>query len=283
MANNIELVTKYQPLVDEVFQEGSLTKDLESKNVIFSGAKEIKILKSSAPKLGSYDRNSGYKKSDVEAHWQNWELSEDRGVEFSVDAMDNEETQDLTFGTAVGETERLSAIPEVDTFRFAKMASTPDISKVETPVKLTTGEQVKKAIIDAMSKMDEDQVPDGRILYITPTLKRLIDDLDLSKSKAVMENFAKIVKVPNSRFFTASQYNETTEAIEKTVDACDINFMIVHPSAVQAVAKHAKLRIFEPDINQEKDAYKCQMRLYHGLNVYENKVAGIYLHYAPKA
>ena len=33
MANSIELVTKYQPLLDEVYKEESLTQDLEDTKV----------------------------------------------------------------------------------------------------------------------------------------------------------------------------------------------------------------------------------------------------------
>ena len=54
--------------------------------------------------------------------------------------------------------------------------------------------------------------------------------------------------------------------------------MLIAPSAVVALTKHAKLRVFSPEVNQIMDAYKFQYRVYHDLFVYENKVAGIYVH-----
>jgi hypothetical protein len=37
-------------------------------------------------------------------------------------------------------------------------------------------------------------------------------------------------------------------------------------------------KVFDPDTNQEKDAWKFQYRLYHDAFAYENKVKGIYVH-----
>lgn len=67
-------------------------------------------------------------------------------------------------------------------------------------------------------------------------------------------------------------YKKTAEG------AASINFMIVYPQAVLQVQKFALPKIFSPDINQDKDSWKFQFRLYHDALVYENKVKGIYLH-----
>lgn len=285
--NSIALAQKYQPLLDEIYKKESVTIDLENSKVKFDNTKTVKILKLVLPSLGEYSRNSGFTAGDVQASWESWELTQDRGREFSVDAMDDEETLNMTFGKAVSEFIRTKVVPQIDTYRFAKLASTTGISKVATGATLSDGVSVIGAIRAGMTKMDEDEVPgEGRILYITSTLLGLVQDLDTIKSKQVMENFAKIVKVPASRFFTTSQYNTTTKEIEKASGAVDINFMIVHPSAVEATAKHTKLRIFLADgdegtganKNQDADAHKFQYRIYHDIFVYENKVAGIYLH-----
>lgn len=286
--NSIALAEKYQPLLDEVYKEASLTSDFEHGNVKFDGSKTVKILKLDVPSLGEYSRNSGFTSGDVEATWESWELTQDRGREISVDAMDDEETLNMTFGKAVSEFIRTKVVPQIDTYRFATLASLEGISAVSTGASLESGQAVIQAIRAGVSKMDEDEVPkEGRILYITPTLKGLIEDMDTTKSKEVVKKFAKIVEVPASRFYTAYQYNATTKEIERTSTACDINFMIVHPTAVEAVAKHTKLRIFLADgdegtganKNQDKDAHKFQYRIYHDMFAYENKLAGIYLHH----
>lgn len=276
MANTINLVTKFQPLLDEVYKAASLTSDLENSAVKFDGSKTVKVLKLTVPPLGTYTRNTGYTAGDVTADWEAFTLTQDRGTEFSVDAMDDEETLNMTFGNASSEFIRRSVVPQVDAYRFAAMAGAEGIGTVAGAA-LTTGEAVIKAISTGMTAMDEAEVTaEGRILYITPTLKGLIDDLDSYKSKACVERFAKVVVVPQSRFFTSVTISNTGFA--KGADAKNINFLIVEPKAAFAVAKHKKLRVFDPDTNQKRDDYLFQYRLYHDMFVYPQKAAGIYLH-----
>ena len=275
MANTINLVTKFQPLLDEVYKAASLTTDLENSAVKFDGTKTVKVLKLTVPPLGSYTRNSGYTAGDVTADWEAFTLTQDRGTEFSVDAMDDEETLNMTFGNASSEFIRRSVTPQVDAYRFAAMAGAEGIGTASAA--LTTGDAAVKAILAGMTAMDEAEVPaDGRILYITPTLKGLIDDLETYKSKACLQRFSKVVIVPQSRFYSAVTVDNT--GFKKGTDAKNLNFLIVDPKAAFAVAKHKKLRVFDPDTNQKRDDYLFQYRLYHDMFVYPQKAAGIYAH-----
>ena len=275
MANTINLVTKFQPLLDEVYKAASLTADLENSAVKFDGSKTVKVLKLTVPPLGAYTRNTGYTSGDVTADWESFTLTQDRGTEFSVDAMDDEETLNMTFGNASSEFIRRSVVPQVDAYRFAAMAGTEGIGTASAAI--TTGDAAIKAIGAAMTKMDEDEVTaEGRILYITPTLKGLIDELDSYKSKAAIQRFAKVVIVPQSRFYSKVTISNTGYA--KGTDGKNLNFMIVEPKAAFAVAKHKKLRVFDPDTNQKRDDYLFQYRLYHDMFVYPQKAAGIYAH-----
>ena len=63
----------------------------------------------------------------------------------------------------------------------------------------------------------------------------------------------------------------------------NINFLMLHPSAVLKVMKHVLPRIFTPDINQSADAWKFDYRAYWDAFVYENKAKGVYLHRAATA
>lgn len=59
----------------------------------------------------------------------------------------------------------------------------------------------------------------------------------------------------------------------------DINFMIIHPSAVIQYPKHVVNKVISPEENQDKDAWKFFFRSYGLADVYENKVDGIYVHH----
>lgn len=275
MANTINLVTKFQPLLDEVYKAAALTGDLENSAVKFDGSKTVKVLKLSVPPLGSYTRNSGYTAGDVTADWESFTLTQDRGTEFSVDAMDDEETLNMTFGNASSEFIRRSVVPQVDAYRFAAMAKAEGVS--EASAAITTGDAAIKAINVAMTAMDEAEVPtEGRILYITPTLKRLIDELDSYRSKKCLEGVSKVVIVPQTRFY--SDVTIDNNGFAKGADAKNLNFILLDPKAAFAVAKHKKLRVFDPDTNQKRDDYLFQYRLYHDMFVYPQKAAGIYVH-----
>jgi hypothetical protein len=277
MANTINLVTKFQPLLDEVYKAASLTTDLENPAVKFDGSKTVKVLKLTVPPLGTYTRNTGYTAGDVTADWEPFTLTQDRGTEFSIDAMDDEETLNMTFGNASSEFIRRSAVPQVDAYRFAAMAKAEGVGTAAAA--LTTGDAAIKAINAAMTAMDEAEVTaEGRILYITPTLKGLIDELESYKSKLCIQRFSKIVTVPQSRFY--SDVTVDDKGFAKAEGGVNLNFVIVEPKAVFAVAKHKKLRVFDPDTNQKRDDYLFQYRLYHDMFVYPQKAAGVYVHKA---
>ena len=71
--------------------------------------------------------------------------------------------------------------------------------------------------------------------------------------------------------------NAGTSSWGYSANGAGINFMIVEKSAVLQVQKMALPKIFDPDTNQDKDAWKFQYRLYHDALVFENKVDGIYV------
>ena len=134
--------------------------------------------------------------------------------------------------------------------------------------------------------MDEDEVPaDERYLYITPTLRGLIQDMDTTKSREVLDSFAKIIKVPQNRFYTAiSLHDGKTEGEKKggyvkAEGAKDINFMIIHKPAVIQYQKHIAPKIIAPEVNPDADAWSYGYRNYGIADVYENKLAGIYLNH----
>ncbi len=288
MANAITKFKKYVDLLDEVYKLASLTSDLDSDATLArqgANANEIIIPKLSMDGLGDYSRNSGYVKGDVTLTNETVPFNYDRGRKFNVDAMDNEETVGLAFGKLSSEFIRTKVVPEMDAFRFATYAGTTGISKVATAAALATGEAVIAALRAGTTKMDEDEVPtEGRILHITPTLMGLIQDLDKTKSREVLDRFSKIKLIPQSRFYTAidlkdgTTENELAGGFAKATGAHDINFMIMHPSALMQYPKHVVNKAFSPEDNQDADAWIFCYRAYGLADVYENKLAGIYLH-----
>ena len=287
MANSITTFKKYIDLLDEVYKVASITSILDSDASLArqgANANEIIIPKISMDGLADYSRNSGYVSGDVNLTNETVTFNYDRGRKFTVDAMDNEETAGVAFGKLSSEFVRTKVVPELDAFRFATYAGITGISKA-TAATLAAGGDVITALRAATNQMDEDEVPmESRILFITPTLYGMIQDLDTNKSKEVVSRFSSVKLVPQTRFYTAVELKDGTTSGEeaggyaKATGGKDINFMVIHKPAAIQYQKHVVSKIFSPDENQDADAWKFSYRAYGLTDAYENKVAGIYLH-----
>lgn len=295
MANSIALATKFLPIIDGVYKRESLTSRLDAANerVQFIGADTVKIFKTDMSGFGDYSRENGFPQGSVTSTWGTYQLTKDRGVSLFVDAMDNEETLGMAFGTLTGEFVRTKEVPELDAYRFAKLASTANIDGAAADI--TVGTTDCPALIDAAEmSMGDNEVPeDGRLLYVSEkfyaglkgkTTRILANENGVNHEIEVF-NGMEVVRVPQGRFNTAITLNDGTEnfGFAPTAGGYKINFMIIHPSAVISVVKHRMPRIFSPEINQKKDAWQFDIRLYHDIFVMDNKVKGIYCHRASTA
>lgn len=290
MANSIAYAEKFVPVIDGLYKKASLTSALDATTQLdFTGTNTVKVMKVTTTGLGDYSRATGYPAGDVTVTWEAMTLSEERGKEMSIDRMDDEETLGQAFGMAMNEFIRLHVAPEVDAYRFAKFASTTGISTT-AGANLTTGAAVLAAIDEATKTMDGNEVSDDRILYVSSNLKPLLMGAvsrewgnDGTVSRVLNGyNDMPIVYVPQSRFYTAITLNSGASSwgYTKASSAVDINFMMISKSAVLQATKMALPKVFTPDENQDKDAWKFQYRLYHDAMVYDNKVNGVYLHKA---
>ncbi len=289
MANAISKFKKYIDTLDEVYKVSSVTSVLDGNNRLVrmgANANEIIIPKMSMDGLADYSRENGYVSGDVTLTNETVTFNYERGRSFTVDAMDNEETAGVAFGQLSGEFIRTKAAPEIDAFRFAQYAGTEGITAVSAS--LADPADTLAALIAAQNQLDENEVPmESRILFITPTLYNGVMNIDTTKSKAVLDSFSLIVKVPQSRFYTAiNLYDGSTggeEAghfVKDEANGKNINFMVIEKSAAIQYQKHLVSKVVSPDENQTSDAWKFFYRSYGIADVYENKVKGIYLHKA---
>ena len=286
MANTIALAKNYTSILDEVYCNASVTADLTSDNTMVragANANEIIYPQISVTGLGDYSRNSGYTDGSVNLEWITAKFNYDRGTKISVDVMDNEESRDIAFTMAGSELMRTKVAPEADAFVFATLAGTAGISKA-TPATYADATEFLNALIVAKNKMDEDEVPEeGRILYATPTLMNGVMALDTTKSREILNSFTVKKKVPQSRFYTAIDLldgkspSEEAGHYKKATEGKDINFMIIHKPAVIKFDKHTVSDIIPASANPSADADIAKYRKYGIVDVFKNKVAGIYL------
>jgi hypothetical protein len=270
MTTSIALAEKFQPILDEVYKREVLTARLDgqTKPVDFMGANVVKVFKTAVVGLGTYSRSTGYPAGDVTGTWEALTLAASRGRAFSIDRMDDEESLGMAFGTLANEFIRTQVAPEVDAYRFSKYASWSGVSAA-TPAALTTAAGVLAAFDVAMGQMDADEVPaEGRVLYAASPIYNLLkasitrylgNETSADRRLFTLDN-VDVVSVPQTRFYKGITLDaggsSNAGGYAKTGSTGrDLNFVLVHPSAVLQASKHADLKIFTPEENQSADAW----------------------------
>ncbi len=286
MPNVLTLPKNYVALLDEVYKLSSVTSDLTGdQSMVRAGVNvnEICYPQMSVTGLGDYDRNSGYTDGSVSLEWKTVAYNYDRGTKISVDTMDNQESFNLAFGKAGSELIRTKVAPEADAFTFATLSGIEGISMASAATYADASEFLA-ALIEAKNKMDEDEVPEEeRHLYATPTLLNGVMALDTTKSREILSCFSIKKSVPQSRFYTAidmldgKSSGEEAGHYKKAEAGKDINFMIIHKPALIKYDKHIAHDLIAPANNPDSDSYILKYRKYGLVDVYKNKVAGIYL------
>ncbi|MBP3883772.1 MAG: hypothetical protein J6D54_02380 [Olsenella sp.] len=211
MPNSIEFAKKYTGILDEVYQRAAVSNCLNSgANMVRAGrnAKEILIPKVEVTGLGDYARNVGYKTGSITWSYETHTFAYDRAIRLFADVMDIEEGGILDAFVAAGaELQRTQVAPEGDAYTFSEIASTEGVTVKSEDLSSATAEQLLASLRTVTSAMDERQVSTGsRYLFITPTLNGVIQDFSYAnpnRSNRVLERFARVVEVPQVRFYSA--------------------------------------------------------------------------------
>ena len=286
MANNIAAIKNYTDVLDKVYQKASVSGCLTSGGrMVRAGrnAKEIMVPKISVSGLGDYTRNVGYKTGSITFDYETKTFNYDRGIKLLADVMDVEEAGVLDCFVAAGsELMRTQVAPEADAFTFAEIAGHAGVDTESKSYADAEAADILRDLRAVTNDMDELEVTEGgRILFITPTLKGVLDDFSLvnpNLSKHVLTRFSRIVEVPQRRFYSkidllsgeAEQFGYA-----KAADGKDINWMVVEKSAVIKFDKHVASRVFSPDELENLDSYMRKYRKYGIVELLDNKLDGV--------
>ena len=181
----INYADSFQKELEQKYERELCSAALGGQNVRFYDAKNVKVPTLSLGGFKDHSRSGGWNRQSVSNTYQVLTLSHDRNVEFLVDAMDVDETnQALSAANITSVFASEQEIPELDAYRFSKLLA-EYIAKEGTPdtTALTTA-NVLSVFDTFMGEMDEDGVPaTGRILYATPAVVKLLKNAeDISRS-----------------------------------------------------------------------------------------------------
>ncbi len=302
MPNSIALVTKYLPLLYEVYRVNAKSSILEADAALVQAtadAKTIKINKLSMDGLGDYSRNNGYPVGSITSEWETHEFTNDRGRRFNLDKMDNLENLGMAFLNMAGQFMKQKVIPEKDAYTFAKIAGTAGI---EGTTGSLTSANTKQSIEAALATLGENEVDEGNmVLFATPTVRGNLEaQINRSLTSGVTEYGQKIeyfndiplITVPQTRFYngidlldgvtsgeTAGGYKKhTSTGASGDANATDVNFILMDRAAAISIAKNNVAQIFAPEVNQLYDGWTFNYRFYYDVFVLDQKKSGIYVH-----
>lgn len=260
---------------------------LTTDRVQFVGAKTIKIPRLDVAGYKDHNRAGGWNRQNISNDFELKVLTFDRDVEFFVDAMDVDETnQILSAANITNVFEQEQAIPELDKYRYSKLyADLVALGKTPDTTALTI-ENVLQVYDNLMEKMDEASVPEsGRILYATPHVYKLLKQaqemqrfINVQSNNGVINRVVRqlddvtLVKVPSDRMKTVFDF---TDGAVPGVGAKQINMILVHPSAVLAPIKHTAIYLWPPGSHTQGDGYLYQNRRYTDLFIIERKADGV--------
>jgi len=297
--NTLQYSQQFQTVLDAQMLASATSAFMEANagQVKYDGGDTVHIPEISMQGLAKYDRDEGFNQGSVTLKFNPYKMTQDRGRTFQLDSMDVNETNFVaTAGTVMGEFQRTQVIPEIDSYRYSKIAALATAeNKVTTgftPAVATILEKLEAEITEIQDVVGEDE---GLIVVMSTKLRTILNNADkFNRYLNVAEfkngsinttvksfNDIPILGVPSARMKTAYVFNDGKTANQQAggfkadTAAKDINWIIMPQRAPIAVSKTDKVRVFTPELNQKADAWKIDYRKYHDLWIPKNRFAAI--------
>ena len=261
-----------------------------NKGYNFINAQAIKIAAITVSGYKDHKRDGSKNRGKLENDWLIYKLRRDRDVEFYVDELDVDETnQVLTAANVTAAFNTDEAIPETDKYNYSTLYSDWTNLGGKAGTDALTEANILKQFDDAMSAMDEAGVPEsGRRMKVTPTVKSMLkraEGVQRTLEASGKTNINRIVHslddvqidmVPSDRLKTVYDF---TEGAVPGATAKQINFILYHNSAIIAVDKIKDVYLWPKGSTPESAfGWLYQNRGHGDCLPVQKKMKGIYFH-----
>jgi len=302
--NTLATAILFQQQLDRQMIEGATSGWMEANagQVKYSGGNEVKIPKINMDGLGNYDRDNGYVQGSVTLAYGTYTMTQDRGRKFQLDAMDVDETNFVAAAANVTtEFQRTKVIPEVDAYRYSKLAALAGGKSHKTEYTPDTKDILAKFIADIAAIQDvvgENEqlvvsmsIPTATVLAQADKIEKRLDVTQFTQGSVQLKvnsiDNTPILRVPSARMKTAYVFNDgkttgqTVGGFAPASGAVDINWIISARRAPIAVSKTDNMKIFDPVTNQSAHAWLIEYRKFHELWVTDNKLDAVWVNQKP--
>lgn len=298
--NNLTMAQNFQTLLDQQILVGATSGFMEvnAGQVKYDGGDTVKIPTLSMQGLGNYDRDEGYNRGAVSLKYQDYKLTQDRGRKFLLDSMDVNESNFLASATNVmSEFQRLHVIPEIDAYRYSKIAAYAKQENRQTDgfTANTTNilDQLSKDILKIKNVTGNTS---DLVIVMNIIVKDVLENTDKFQRTINVGEFTHggihtavnyfngipIIDVPSDRMKTAYIINDGKTigqeegGFKADSSAKSINWIIMSRRAPIAVSKTDKMRIFDPGQYQAADAWSIDYRKFHDIWIPKNRMAAVW-------
>jgi len=278
----INLVTKFQPKVDEQFSTESKKSLLTNQDFDWTGAHSIKVYKVTTSAMNDYGRTGPASGNwsrygaigDLSATTEEMTLKKDRSFIFNIDKLDEDETaQQVAAASALARQDREVVIPEVDTYVYGVMCA--NAGNKPTAVALTATNIYEK-ILDASQALDDAQAPEaGRVLVVTPasyTLMKKCKDIVMETDVGSELRLKGVIGMLDGMAVQKIPANRLPK---------DFGFMVAHPCATVAPTKLEDYNIHVNTVYSSGAVVTG--RICYDAFVLDNKAKAIYYQALPAA
>ena len=276
----VEYAQIFSNVLRELYAQEMTSFELYNSNTdlqIING-NQIKIPKLSVS--GYKDHNRGTLGFNTGTYTQDYDvktLDHDRDVEFAIDPMDVDETnQVVSIANIQKRFDTTQAIPEADAYTYSKIYS--EYVRIGGTVKTEalTVDNVLSDFDDNISKMEDAGVPlDRVILYCTTEYKNLLKNANgvsrilqangegnLDRRIKTVDDIKKIVTVPSARFKSLYDF---TNGCAPGVGAKQIDYILIDPESQVSRDKYSYIKVYTPGHDSRTaDKYLYQNRKYNG-------------------
>ena len=260
--------------IDERFTSEAVSQKIVNNDYSFVGAKTVKVTSINTVDNRDYNRNTGYGNADIlQNSIQEMTLTKDRSFKMLLDKMDEDETK-IKAGEVLARQLRERVIPEIEKYRFETILKSCDTTS-QTVTGLTASNAYAK-FLEAQEKLNDEDVPQNRIAYVTPEfLTKLKKDDNFIKASDIGQNIAinglvgMVDGVPIVRVTKKWMEAKTGTPATTKKYAC----LVGHNSATVAPVKLAEYRVVTDSENYSGTLFLG--RFYYDCFVLNNKAKGL--------
>ena len=277
----LNYVTQFHTRILDMYGHELVSDALYHSNedIRIVNTREIKLPRLTVRGYRDHDRNTlGYNSGNYSNDFETKALDHDRDIEFFVDPMDVDETnQIVSIANIQARFEKRQAIPELDCYTFSKLYSEAERVGAVIRTDAVTRKNVLADFDDNCEAFEDAGVPLSRcILYCTAAYRKELKNaeglqrtLDVGGGgRAVdrrvhsLDDLGEIRTVPLERFKTAYDF---TEGYKADATGRQINYILVDPEAQVSRVKYAYINTYTPGHDSRTaDNYLYQNRRFNG-------------------